>query len=105
MNRLQKRLFSQKRLAGDRRIFPRRQPEDRVRSVDIRFQINVHCAKVTVAMKTIGKVFAVLLTAGIFYLGTYVFGSVPIGRPLFYGLATLLVGSVVGLIILAKKLK
>ncbi|SVE05782.1 uncharacterized protein METZ01_LOCUS458636, partial [marine metagenome] len=56
-------------------------------------------------MKTIGKIFAVLLTAGIFYLGTYVFSSVPLGSPLFYALAILLVGSVVGLIVLAKKLK
>ena len=56
-------------------------------------------------MRTVGKIFAVLLTAGIFYLGTYVFGSVPLGSPLFYALAILLVGSLVGLIVLAKKLK
>ena len=56
-------------------------------------------------IKTIGKIFAVLLTAGIFYLGTYVLSSVPLGSPLFYALAILLVGSVVGLIALAKKLK
>ena len=56
-------------------------------------------------MKSIGKIFAVLLTAGIFYLGTYVFGSVPLGSPLFYALAILLVGSLIGLIVLATKLK
>ena len=56
-------------------------------------------------MKSIGKIFAVLLTAGIFYLGTYVFGSVPFGSPLFYALAILLVGSLIGLIVLATKLK
>ena len=56
-------------------------------------------------MKSIGKIFGVLLTAGIFYLGSYVFGSVPLGSPLFYALAILLVGSLVGLIVLAIKLK
>ena len=56
-------------------------------------------------MKNTGKLFAVLLTAGIFYLGTYFFGLVTFGSPLFYALAILLVGSVVGLFVLAKKLK
>ena len=56
-------------------------------------------------MKNTGKLFAVFLTAGIFYLGTYFFGLVTLGGPLFYALAILLVGSVVGLIVLAKKLK
>ena len=56
-------------------------------------------------MKTTGKLFAVLLTAGIFYLGTYFFGLVTFGSPLFYALVILLVGSVVGLFVLAKKLK
>ena len=78
---------------------------DRVRPVDVGFQINVHRVSVRAVMKTIGKIFAVLLTAGIFYLGTYVWGEVPLGSPLFYALASLLVGSVVGLIVLAKKLK
>ena len=56
-------------------------------------------------MKTIGKILAVILTAGIFYLGTYVFGSVPLGSSLFYALAIILVGLLVGLIFLSKKLK
>ena len=75
-----------------------------MRPVNIWLQINDHCVDIMVAMKTIGKIFAVLLTAGIFYLGSYIFGSVPIGSPLFFGLATLLLGSVAGLIVLAKKL-
>ncbi|SVD20968.1 uncharacterized protein METZ01_LOCUS373822 [marine metagenome] len=56
-------------------------------------------------MKTLGKIFAVFLTAGIFYAGSALFSSAPIGSDLGNKLAFFLVGGVVVLIILAKKLK
>ena len=50
--------------------------------------------------ETIGKIFAVLLTTGLFYFGGFMFGKLSV--PLALGLLAI---SIVSLITLAKKLK
>mgnify|MGYP001183927656 FL=1 len=49
------------------------------------------------------KIFASLLTAGFFYYISDWFGDIPMGSPLFFTVGIIMIGSVVGLIVLARR--
>ena len=51
----------------------------------------------------VSKIVASLLTAGFFYYISDWFGEIPMGSPLFFTIGGIMIGSVVGLIVLARR--
>ena len=51
----------------------------------------------------VSKIVASLLTAGFFYYISDWLGDIPMGSPLFFTVGVIMIGSVVGLIVLARR--
>jgi hypothetical protein len=60
VHRISELLLTRLRPTSHRRVFTRRQPVDRVRPIDVRFQINVHCVSVR-AVTTSAKIFVAVI--------------------------------------------